>query len=105
VVVPEAERHHALEGGEGPATITDFEKGFSETGEGVLVVGVPRHRAIEAAPRPGVLFAREVGVGHPHMQFDRVRIERHSDAEEIQCFVVPAFVIEGMGVLVVFVGA
>jgi len=39
------------------------------------------------------------------MEFHRVRIERHPDAEQVQRFVVSAFVVEGMGVLVVFVGA
>ena len=74
-------------------------------GQAVLVVGIERQRVLEAPPGPGVLLPGQVGVGHPDMQFDGMWVEGDAFLEDQQRFIVPAFVVELMGLFVEVVGA
>ena len=105
VIVLEAELEDALEGPHGAGAVAQLEQGFAQAGEPVLVIGIERQGVLEAAPRPGVLLPREVRVGHSDMEFDGVGVEGDAFLQDQQCFIVPAFVIELMGLFVEVVGA
>ena len=69
------------------------------------MVGVQRQGELEAPPGPGVLLPGQVRIGLSDMQFDGVWVEGDAFLEDQQRFIVPAFVIELMGLFVEVVGA
>ena len=105
VIVAEAELEDPLEGADRPLAVAQLEAGLSDAGEAVLVVGVERQRVVEAAPGPRVVLAREVRVRHADVQFDRVGVEGDAVLQNGQSIVIPAFVVELMGLFVEVVGA
>src|SRR5207302_7670225 len=88
-----------------PLPLSELEQDFPEAREGVLVIGVERHRVLEFAPRPRKLLARQSGIAHPDMQLDGMRIEPQALAEGLDGLVVLSFVVELMRAFVVVVGA
>ena len=105
MVVLVAELEDALEGPHGPRPVAHLEEGFPQPGQAVLVVGIQGQGKLEAAPGPGELLPGQVGVGHSNVQFDGVRVEGNAFLEDQQRFIVPAFVVELMGLFVEVVGA
>ena len=105
VIVLKAELQDPLEGPHGTGAVAQLQQGLAQAGQAVLVVGIERQRVLEAPPRPGVLLPGQMGVGPPDMQFDGMWVEGDAFLEDQQRFIVPAFVIELMGLFVEVVGA
>src|SRR5687767_302853 len=65
------------------------------------MVGVENERFLEAASRPGVLFAGMVCVANTNMQLHRIRVEAESLSKYVQSFVILSFIVQLMRSLVV----
>src|SRR3989441_6652203 len=105
VVVPEAEREDAIEASDRAGPLAELEERLTKARERVLVIGVERHGFLEGLARPGVFFARQPRVAHPHVQLDYMGIERQPLTEDVDGLVVLCFVVELMRAFVVVVGA
>ena len=105
VIVLEAELQNPLERPHGPRAVAQLQQRLAQAGQAVLVVGVEREGVLEAPPRPGVLLPGQMGVGHPDVELDGMWVEGDAFLEDQQRFIVPAFVIELMGLFVEVVGA
>jgi hypothetical protein len=105
VVVFKAELENPLERAHGAGSVAQLEQRLAQAGQAVFMVRIQTQGVLEAPPSPGVLFPGQVGIGPSDMQFDRVWVEGDAFLEDQQRFIVPAFVVELMGLFVEVVGA
>jgi hypothetical protein len=105
VIVLEPELQNALERPHRAGAVAHLEQGLADARQAVFVIGIEAQRVLEASAGPGVLLPGEMGIGSSDMEFDRMWVEGNAFVEDQQRFIVPAFVIELMGLFVEVVGA
>ncbi len=84
--------------------LSEFQKGFAEPGQCILMVGVEDQRFLETPARPREFLARMVGVADADVQLHRIGVECKSLTEYLQGFIILAFVVQLMRSFVILLG-
>src|SRR5205814_4364974 len=84
--------------------LSEFEQCLTQSGEGILVLGVEDKSFLEASPSPRKFLACVIRVTDPNVQLYRVRVEREPLSKYVQRFVVLAFIVQLMRSLIILLG-